>query len=1089
MVSSKSIRPRILIALLFLSGTGFSQERPAGSKSSADEAPLRALVDRFFAAYAKKDLDSFMQLWSAKSPEVDSRRKAMGEVFGANGKIELINLSVRNVAIDGEKARVRVIAEISAVDAKTGKAAVGFGKMNRAFQLVKEDGVWKVWSESSAEDDLVAAALAAKSEAERASLLAAEKELVTVELRKALIVQGRRLDQRGDYAQALILYQLAQTVAEKIGDQAGIVSSLIRIGTVYRMQGNFNSSMDYLQKVLPLARDSQDKSAMAEVFYNIGIIHGSRGEFDLAVETLQNGLTLSREAGNKNLSSLALNGVAITYARQGQYNQALDSFQKSLRIQNELGNKIVIGAILQNVGNIYRHQGNYGLALETYQKGLRLADEVGNKDTVAQLLNNIGNIYYFQSDYNLALEFYHKSLALKEELGQKVGIATALDNIGNIYRELGNYGKALEYYKKSQTINEEIKATANMPTLLADIGNTYRLYGDYAQALDYTRRSLKLSESLGDQVGAIASLSQIARVHLAQKDYARSLESAERATSIARQIGERNELWGALVTTGKAQGALGQTVQARQSFDDAIETIESLRSDVAGGEQQQQSFFADKLAPYHEAVGLLLAQNKTGEALAYAERARARVLLDVLRSGRVNVTKALTAQEQSRERSLNTQMVSLNALIGREESRNQPDPAHISDLKTRLRTARLDYEAFQNSLYAAHSELKVQRGEAQTIKLEEMAELLPDAKSALLEYVVTDEMTYLFVLTHGSGDSPTTVDVKVYPITIKQKELAERAERFRRSLAVRDLRFRKPATELYDLLLKPARAELRAKTTLVIVPDGVLWQLPFQALQPAPNRYVLEDHAISYSPSLTVLREMSRPRKRKSQTIASLLAVGNPSPGKRTAERSKAVNRDEDSAPLPEAEKEVEALRRLYGAARTRVYVGAEAREDRIKTEAGQYGILHLATHGVLNNASPMYSHLVLSQTDGSASEDGLLETWEIMNLDLKARLVVLSACETARGRVTAGEGVIGLAWALFVAGCPTAVVSQWKVDSASTTALMLEFHKQLRNATRGEGQMNVAKSLREAALRLLRKTEYRHPFYWAGFIVVGAGS
>ena len=163
--------------------------------------------------------------------------------------------------------------------------------------------------------------------------------------------------------------------------------------------------------------------------------------------------------------------------------------------------------------------------------------------------------------------------------------------------------------------------------------------------------------------------------------------------------------------------------------------------------------------------------------------------------------------------------------------------------------------------------------------------------------------------------------------------------------------------------------------------------------------------------------------------------------------------------------------------------------EDRIKTEAGQYGILHLATHGVLNNASPMYSHLVLSQTDGSASEDGLLETWEIMNLDLKARLVVLSACETARGRVTAGEGVIGLAWALFVAGCQTAVVSQWKVDSASTTDLMLEFHKQLRNATRGEGQMNVAKSLREAALRLLRKTEYRHPFYWAGFIVVGAGS
>src|SRR6185295_5222363 len=113
---------------------------------------------------------------------------------------------------------------------------------------------------------------------------------------------------------------------------------------------------------------------------------------------------------------------------------------------------------------------------------------------------------------------------------------------------------------------------------------------------------------------------------------------------------------------------------------------------------------------------------------------------------------------------------------------------------------------------------------------------------------------------------------------------------------------------------------------------------------------------------------------------------------------------------------------------RSEVFVGPDAREDRVKAEAGSFAVLHLATHGVLNDSSPMYSHLVFSQAEGSATEDGLLETWEIMNLDLKARLVVLSACETARGRVTAGEGMIGLAWALFVAGCPTAVVSQWKV-------------------------------------------------------------
>ncbi len=229
--------------------------------------------------------------------------------------------------------------------------------------------------------------------------------------------------------------------------------------------------------------------------------------------------------------------------------------------------------------------------------------------------------------------------------------------------------------------------------------------------------------------------------------------------------------------------------------------------------------------------------------------------------------------------------------------------------------------------------------------------------------MVTSETTYLFVLTSGSGHGSTNVDVKVYPIPIKQKELAKRAEHFRRSLAARDLRFRGPATELYDLLLKPARDELRNRNTLVIVPDGVLWQLPFQALQSAPNRFLLEDYAISYSPSLTVLREMSRPRKRESQTAASLLAVGNPSLGRLAAGRLKGVSADDPVAPLPNAEKEVQALRQLYGAECARIYIGAEAREDRIKEEAGLYRILHFATHGILNNASPMYSHLILSQT------------------------------------------------------------------------------------------------------------------------------
>ena len=275
----------------------------------------------------------------------------------------------------------------------------------------------------------------------------------------------------------------------------------------------------------------------------------------------------------------------------------------------------------------------------------------------------------------------------------------------------------------------------------------------------------------------------------------------------------------------------------------------------------------------------------------------------------------------------------------------------------------------------------------------------------------------------------------------------------------------------------------------MIAPDDALWDLPFQALLTSGNRFLIEDAAIAYAPSLTVLREMTR---RKSEGAvappATLLALGNPRFGKETINRASPPLRDVQIAPLPEAEQEVKALRRLYGLSHSKVYIGADAREDWVKREAGKVRVLHFAAHGTLNNASPMYSHLALAK--GSASEDGLLEAWELMQLDLKADLAVLSACDTARGRIGAGEGMVGLSWAMFIAGVPSTVVSQWKVEAASTRDLMVSFHRGLIWQP-GAGKSKPAKSeaLRQAALKLMRNPETLHPFYWAGFVLVGQGT
>ena len=195
--------------------------------------------------------------------------------------------------------------------------------------------------------------------------------------------------------------------------------------------------------------------------------------------------------------------------------------------------------------------------------------------------------------------------------------------------------------------------------------------------------------------------------------------------------------------------------------------------------------------------------------------------------------------------------------------------------------------------------------------------------------------------------------------------------------------------------------------------------------------------------------------------------------------------------PLPGAERQVQALEGVYGREATRVYVGRDATEGRARSEAPGSRVLHFATHAVMNDRNPMYSHILLAPdpTGDEGGHDGLLEAWEILDLRLDAELVVLSACETALGRVGAGEGVIGLSWAFFMAGAPALVVSQWKVEAASTNRLMTALHRVLGTASPDlSPPLGVAPALQEAAKDVLREGGREHPFYWAGFSVIGDG-
>ena len=1116
-------RLRIMYVALMVIACGIALPTPYRksvlAQGSSDETALRDVIDRYFATYTAKDIEGMASLWSQTAPNLKPTKDRLQEFFTLNKQIEIRNLRVRELQIKQDRATALITLEVAAVDTLTSKPVLNLGKRTQNLSFVKEGTEWKVQNDASAEATLASELAAAVTKEEREALLAAaDPELQTIELRKELVKQAETLRIRSDYPKALAIFEIAEQLAQRNNDQVGIAVVWNQSGLVRFLQADYDAALQRYEKAMAICEALGENDCLTSSLAGIGNVNLWRGDYARATEYFRKQLAVSEAWGNKGRIAVSLTNLGVAQQNQGNYSQALDYHRRSLSILESIGDKTTLPAVLNRIGNINVMRGDLDVAMQYFEKTVALFESIGNKAGVANGFNNIGVVQKMRGDYGSAIKYYQKSLSANEALGNKAGIANGYTNIGTLYRLQGNLGLALEYHQKSLALRESVGDKAGVASTLNDlgtvysdlgdypralaeqeksfsaweklgtkpgiaqtlnnIGDIYQLQGDYDAALTQYQKALQLSEELGAKELTVPILGNIAIAYLAKGDQQRAAEYADRSATLAKQSGYREELWRALSTAGSAYRRLGQPTRAAEAFREAISIIEALRTDASGGEQGQQQAFEKKVSPYYRMVELLADQGNAAEALAYAERAKSRVLLDVLRSGKVNITKAMAVQEKGQEQQIRTTLVSLNNQLVRETQRPKPDPTRLSQLKVDLEKARLEYEDFQTRLYAAHPELQIQRGESARFTINDASTLGATSNTAFLEYVVAGDQTYLFVLTGGTGGSP---EVNLFPIPVKRSVLAKQVENFREMLASHNLLIRGPARQAYDLLLRPAQALLRNKSNLIIVPDDVLWELPFQALLTNTNHYLIEQSAISYSPSLTVLREMMARRKvspASSYDSSSLLALGNPALRQETIERTQFTRGDEKLGPLPEAEREVKTLARLYGSARSEVFIGDEAREDRAKSEAGKFRVLHFATHGIVNNASPMYSYLVLSP--GNAKEDGLLEAWELLNMDLKADLVVLSACETARGRVGAGEGMIGLSWALFVAGTPTTVVSQWKVDSASTTELMLEFHRN-RLASNSKAQ-----SLRKAMLKLLNGNQYKHPFYWAPFVVVG---
>ena len=764
-------------------------------------------------------------------------------------------------------------------------------------------------------------------------------------------------------------------------------------------------------------------------------------------------------------------------------------YQEALTIAKAIENRTGEERTLNNIGGIYWATGEYQQALKFYQETLTIAKAIENRAGEGRTLNNIGGIYEATGEYQQALDYLQEALTISRAIGDRAGEGTTLNNIGEIYRATGEYQQALKFYQETLTIAKAIGDRAGEGTALNNIGLVYQAPKEYQKALDSLQEALTIHREVGDQAGEEATLNNIGTIYEATGEYQQALDYFQEALTISRAIGDQA---GEQKTLGNIGYVYEQQEQWRKAVDydqNAIAILETIRSN-AGGNEARESFLGQSISVYPHIVKCLLQLDALGEAFAYIERSKARSFLEQLYEASTGlkhgVDEQLLTEETNLYGKLSVIAQNLKKQLSKEKREQLLEKRHsleyeLSVLQMRLRTS--------NPRYA---ELKY----PQPVTVEQLQQEILKEGDIIVEYLQGDEELYVFII--GKRNFST------HTIELKAQDLSDRIEQFLKPL--RNVSHEKLnaefANQLYQFLFQPLEQKIVEASSgkeiqhLIIVPDGLLFYLPFETLVTKNgeiSEYLVDRYTISYSPSASVLKPEILPVRQPEQYQQELLALAPFGEGEMTTAHVAMKSTEnlllsdtlrsglEGVEPLRYSVGEVQTISSLYP--QSVLKIGPEATKTFFKEHAKGNRYLHLSTHGYLDNEHAMYSGLLFS--------DGMLQTYEIFNMDIDADLTVLSACQTGLGELKAGEGLVGLTRAFMYAGSPSVLVSLWPVSDPSTAAFMKRFYRNLKKG------MSKAESLQETKIWMKEKSyhtdehgnviKHDHPFYWAPFILVGA--
>ena len=771
--------------------------------------------------------------------------------------------------------------------------------------------------------------------------------------------------------------------------------------------------------------------------------------------------------------SSELNAAGYSYYLIGQYDKAIKYYKETLAIVRKYGPGYKIAISLNNVGSVYKSWGQYDEAIKYYEKALVHARKLEREDLIANFLNNIGIVYDSWGHYDKAIEYYEEALAVNEKLDMEADIALNLHNIGMSYNSMGQFDIAIEYCDEALTIDKEFGEDTDIARDLNGIGTVYESRGQYDKAIYNFEEALAIEKRLGRKGHVAVIISNIGTVYSTWEQYDKAIGYYEEALAFTRELGMEDDINALLNNIGMLYGKQKQYKTAIKYFTESVSIIEKLRKTATG--DVRRNYLASQLNSYQSLAYAYIKKHDASLAFQTIERSRAKLLAE--------------------------------RLVGDESLIKQPTIKQIQETLDKDTVILVYANAYLENILQIAITMKEITG-----KDVPMASFVQSTD----KYDTPMQTLYNNQRRIREANYDFEIIINFYRSLLKgQRGLKKN---LRESPEIMKANTRELGRGLYDLLIKPMEAQLKNKTNLIIVPDGILSFVPFETLINEKGRYLVENYNISYIQSMGI-RKLIKERKYR-EDRKPLLAFGGAVYDEKTynkdmkmrkrmnatqlaslkkqiysdIERKKSV-RDAYSAlgidtwtNLPGTLREVDKIKQVIK--RSDIFRDVNVTERNVKEFSrngtlSRYKVVHFATHGLIVPEVPELSAVVLSQfKDNTGKEDGYLRMGEIAELDIRADFVNLSACETGLGKIYGGEGVVGLTQSFILAGANAVSVSLWSVADKSTSLFMESMYKEVNNK-----KISYSNAITEVKRQFIKGEfgeTYKKPYYWAPFVYYG---